>query len=110
MDDIVELKNRFDSFNMLEMISSMPRQLEEGISIGKNADLMGLETETFHTVVLAGMGGSAIAGDLLKSLLISEIQIPFIVQRHYRLPRFVNKRALVICSSYSGNTEETLSA
>jgi glucose/mannose-6-phosphate isomerase len=110
MDNIGELKNRFDSYNMLEMISSMPDQLEEGISIGKKADLMGLESETFHTVALAGMGGSAIAGDLLKSLLISEMQIPFIVQRHYRLPRFVNKRALVICSSYSGNTEETLSA
>jgi glucose/mannose-6-phosphate isomerase len=110
MDNIGELKKRLDSYNMFDMISSMPDQLEEGISIGEKADLKGLESETFHTVVLAGMGGSAIAGDLLKSLLVSEMQVPFIVQRHYRLPRFVNKRALVICSSYSGNTEETLSA
>jgi glucose/mannose-6-phosphate isomerase len=56
------------------------------------------------------MGGSAIAGDLIKSLLISKFQIPFLVQRHYKLPGFVNKNSLVICSSYSGNTEETLSA
>jgi len=110
MDNIVELKNRYDSYDMFRMISSMPDQLKEGLSIGRNAGLMGKESETYHSVVLAGMGGSAIAGDLLKSLLISEMQIPFIVQRYYRLPRFVNKRALVICSSYSGNTEETLSA
>jgi glucose/mannose-6-phosphate isomerase len=71
---------------------------------------MGLETETFGSAVLAGMGGSAIAGDLLKSLFIADIEIPFVVQRHYRMPKFVNKKTLVICSSYSGNTEETLSA
>jgi len=110
MDNIGDLIKQYDSCDMIKMISSMPDQLEEGISIGKSADLMGLETETFHSLILAGMGGSAIAGDLLKSLLISEIQIPFIVQRNYRLPCFVNKKALVICSSYSGNTEETLSA
>lgn len=110
MVDIVQLKNKLDSINMFDMISSMPDQLEEGISIGKKADLKKLETETFHSVVLAGMGGSAIAGDLLRCLLIPQMHIPFIVQRYYRLPRFVNKRALVICSSYSGNTEETLSA
>jgi len=42
--------------------------------------------------------------------LISDIQVPFVIQRHYRIPRFANKKTLVICSSYSGNTEETLSA
>ena len=110
MDDIIELKKRHDTYNMFEMIASIPDQLEEGLSIAENANLTGLESETFNTVVLAGMGGSAIAGDLLKSLMISDIQIPFMVQRNYRLPRFVNKKTLVICSSYSGNTEETLSA
>jgi glucose/mannose-6-phosphate isomerase len=110
MGEIGELRERLDSYNMFDMITSLPDQLEEGISIVGKANLMGLESEIFSSVVLAGMGGSAIAGDLLKSLLIPEIQIPFLVQRNYRLPRFVNKKSLVICSSYSGNTEETLSA
>ncbi|UCE65904.1 MAG: bifunctional phosphoglucose/phosphomannose isomerase [Candidatus Zixiibacteriota bacterium] len=110
MDDIVELIKRFDAYNMFDMIISIPDQLEEGFSIAEKVNLTGLESETFSTVILAGMGGSAIAGDLLKSLMISDIQIPFMVQRNYRLPRFVNKKTLVICSSYSGNTEETLSA
>lgn len=110
MDEISELKKRYDTYNMYDMIASMPDHLEEGISIAENADLKGLESETFNSVVLAGMGGSAIAGDLIKNLLISNIQIPFIVQRNYKLPGFINKKSLVICSSYSGNTEETLSA
>lgn len=110
MDEISELKKRYDTYNVYDMIVSMPDHLEEGISIAENADLKGLESETFNSVVLAGMGGSAIAGDLIRNLLISDIQIPFTVQRNYRLPGFINKKTLVICSSYSGNTEETLSA
>lgn len=110
MDSILELKKRFDTYDMFGMIGSMPDHLEKGVDIGNRAKLMGLESETFGSAVLAGMGGSAIAGDLLKSMFISDIEIPFIVQRHYRMPKFVGKRTLVICSSYSGNTEETLSA
>jgi glucose/mannose-6-phosphate isomerase len=110
MDKINELVERYDSHKMLEMLISFPDQLEKGSSLVIDVNLAGMESETFTSVVLAGMGGSAISGDLLKSLLISDIQIPFIVQRYYRLPRFVNRKTLVICSSYSGNTEETLSA
>ena len=110
MVNINELKKQHDTKDMYRMISSMPDHLIEGVSIGKNADLKGLEKETFYSVVIAGMGGSAIAGDLLKSYLFEEIKIPFAVQRNYRLPGYVNKKTLMICSSYSGNTEETLSA
>lgn len=60
-------------------------------------------------IVICGMGGSAIAGDYLISLLKSEIKIPVLVNRDYYLPSFCNKSTLVICVSYSGNTEETLS-
>jgi glucose/mannose-6-phosphate isomerase len=60
-------------------------------------------------IVICGMGGSAIAGDYLTSLLKPEIKIPIIVNRDYNLPAFCNDSTLVICVSYSGNTEETLS-
>ncbi len=60
-------------------------------------------------IVICGMGGSAIAGDYLSSLLKSDIKIPILVNRDYYLPAFCNKSTLVICVSYSGNTEETLS-
>jgi glucose/mannose-6-phosphate isomerase len=110
MDDIAGLIERLDTQGMLGNIIAMADHLEEGVSIGQNVELREIESETFNAVVLSGMGGSAIAGDIVRSYLSGKIQIPFLVQRHYRLPEFVNRKTLVICSSYSGNTEETLSA
>ena len=60
-------------------------------------------------IVLAGMGGSALAGLIAKKWLESEISQPFEIIRDYNLPKSVSKNTLVIASSYSGNTEETLS-
>jgi glucose/mannose-6-phosphate isomerase len=110
MPDIIALKETLDKSDMYSLIKAMPFNLEEGLALGQSADLMGLERETFHSVVVAGMGGSAIAGDIVRSYLYRSLQIPFAVCRYYRLPGYVNRRALVICSSYSGNTEETLTA
>ncbi|OGC94328.1 MAG: bifunctional phosphoglucose/phosphomannose isomerase [candidate division Zixibacteria bacterium RBG_16_53_22] len=110
MDDIMQLKMALDSRDMYGMIAGMPDHLEEGLAIGRSVDLRNLEAETFHSVLVAGMGGSAIAGDIAKSYLLDQLDIPLWVCRHYDMPEFVNKRTLVIASSYSGNTEETLSA
>jgi len=110
MDDIRQLKAALDSHDMYGMIAGMPDHLEEGMAIGRAVDLRHLEEETFHSVLVAGMGGSAIAGDIAKSYLLDQLDIPLWVYRHYNMPEFVNKRTLVIASSYSGNTEETLSA
>lgn len=110
MDDIISLKNRLDSSDMFGKISALPENLLKGMELAKNANLGVLETQTFHSLVIAGMGGSAIGGEIAASYLAGEMPIPIVVQRHYQLPGFVNKRSLVICSSYSGNTEEALSA
>ena len=56
------------------------------------------------------MGGSAIGGDVVIEIVKNDIDIPIQVIREYNLPNWVNKDTVVICSSYSGNTEETLSA
>jgi glucose/mannose-6-phosphate isomerase len=61
-------------------------------------------------VVIAGMGGSAIGGDIARRLAMTESKVPVHVHRDYGLPAFVDGNTLVIVSSYSGNTEETLSA
>ena len=60
-------------------------------------------------VVVAGMGGSALAAILAKTWLKEELTVPFEVVRTYDLPAYVDYNTLVIASSYSGNTEETLS-
>lgn len=59
-------------------------------------------------VIVAGMGGSALAAALAKAWLKSDIKIPFEVVRSYTLPAYVGPNTLVIVSSYSGNTEETV--
>ncbi len=61
-------------------------------------------------VVVLGMGGSAIGGDLVSSLVVPEAKLPVLVLRDYDLPAFVDDKTLVIASSYSGMTEETLSS
>ncbi len=61
-----------------------------------------------NKAVILGMGGSAIGGDLISSLAVSEAKLPILVYRDYNLPSFVDNQTLVIASSYSGNTEETL--
>jgi glucose/mannose-6-phosphate isomerase len=64
---------------------------------------------TPKTIIICGMGGSAISGDYLYYLLKEELSIPVLVNRDYNLPLFVSETTLVICVSYSGNTEETIS-
>lgn len=67
-----------------------------------------LQTIPIHDVVLAGMGGSALAADIMK--VCPALNIPFEVTRDYKLPRYVGSNTLFVASSYSGNTEETISA
>ena len=98
-----------DTSNMYSLVKKFPEQVEEAISIGK-ATTARVSGRTIQNIVLCGLGGSAIGGDLLKSYLARELKVPFLVNRHYTLPGFVGKNSLVIISSYSGNTEETLSA
>ena len=63
-----------------------------------------------NKIVVAGMGGSALAALLVKVWLKDVLSIPFEIVRTYDLPEYVGSDTLVIASSYSGNTEETLSA
>ncbi|MFQ3597472.1 MAG: bifunctional phosphoglucose/phosphomannose isomerase [Chloroherpetonaceae bacterium] len=62
------------------------------------------------SIVVTGLGGSAIGGDLVRTYVSGECAVPILVNRNYTLPAFVDASTLVVISSYSGNTEETLSA
>ena len=98
-----------DPQNMLGHILNLPRQLEDGWGAAAAIDLPP-SFRAIDRVVIAGMGGSAIGGSLLASLMAPVSLIPIIVVRDYDLPAFANgTNTLVIASSYSGDTEETLS-
>jgi glucose/mannose-6-phosphate isomerase len=99
-----------DKHKMYQNIVGFPNQIRQGLVIGATAKLRALEAGRFSNIVLAGMGGSAIGGDLVKSLVRREIDIPFEIHRNYGLPTYVGPNSLIICSSYSGATEETLTA
>lgn len=98
-----------DRSGMLQHLYGFPEQMEEAWKLAGEASLQ-TEGKVFDHVVVTGLGGSAIGGDLLRTLLADEIRVPILVNRNYMLPEFVSERTLVIASSYSGNTEETLAA
>lgn len=97
-----------DPDNMLARIKELPAQCRQAWQAVMDFKLPH-DYSDIDKVVILGMGGSAIGGDLVKSLALSEAKIPIIVHRDYGLPSFVDERTLVVASSYSGNTEETLS-
>ena len=94
-----------DSQNMLQVIKDFPKQCREALSLPKGTSVSG----EISNIVVTGMGGSAIGGDLLK-IYLSNTNIPVYVNRDYKVPSFVDENSLVFAVSYSGNTEETLSA
>jgi glucose/mannose-6-phosphate isomerase len=98
-----------DPAEMFRCVADVPLQVEEALRIGAQAPIA-LNADGINSIVLTGMGGSAIAGDLLRSYLAEELRIPFLVNRSYSLPGLVDRNTLVIVSSYSGNTEETMAA
>lgn len=99
----------YDKSNMFDVLAGFAAQVEEAYSIGKNANPPP-ELGSVNKIIVTGLGGSAIGGDLLRSYLNYEIKIPIFVNRNYYLPAFADENTLVIASSYSGNTEETISA
>jgi len=100
---------RIDPTAMYSWLSDFPGQVEQAVRIGTQSPLT-LNTKGVKSIVVTGMGGSAIGGDLVRSYLSSELKVPFSVSRSYALPAYVNRHTLVVVSSYSGDTEETLSS
>lgn len=103
--DNLELIKELDTENMIQHINDLPDQLAGAWNLGLNLPLP--KFDNFNHIVIAGMGGSAIGGDLVSAYARRFSHIPITVLRDYKLPNWSN--TLVICSSHSGNTEETLS-
>ena len=106
--DNVSAYPRFDKLGMLEHLHAFPEQCQKAWEKVQRFELPHLHTRISNVVIL-GMGGSAIGGDMARRLALPESKSPVWVHRDYGLPAFVDDNTLVIASSYSGNTEETLS-
>ena len=112
-----ELVAKFDKSNQIAILlewSDLIKEAKEQCLKFSIPDKIQWKNKTIEyiqpdNVIICGMGASAIAGDYLTSLFRDELKIPVITDRKYQLPNFVNEKTLVVCISYSGNTEETLS-
>jgi glucose/mannose-6-phosphate isomerase len=101
---------QLDPEGMADRIAEMGPQMEEAAQLADAFPHPGREYAQARSIVILGMGGSAIGGDLVRSLMDYEAAVPVVVSRDYRPPGFVGPNTLVIASSYSGSTEETLAA
>src|SRR4030042_467817 len=107
--DDAKVHKKLDPSGMRERIRELPQQCLKAWQQARDFKLPANYSRV-NKVVILGMGGSAIGGDLLSSLASLEGKIPITVSRDYTMPAFVDDKTLLIASSYSGMTEETLSA
>lgn len=107
---MVDLATSTDNYQkVFQSVQQFPDQIEQMWSELKNISF----PEQYHdirNVVICGMGGSALGGRVIRALMQSQVNIPIEVCTEFVTPSYVSSNTLVITSSYSGNTEETLSA
>lgn len=111
LDDL-DLIHKLDAQNMLGEIDNLPAQLEKAWELGMKQPCEGSEpSQGFSRVLISGMGGSAIGADLVSAYVAPVCRVPVVVHRDYGLPAWARgPETLVIASSHSGNTEETLNS
>jgi glucose/mannose-6-phosphate isomerase len=107
--DNPQVYKQYDPQDMLTHIHNVPELCRQAWQMATSFALPP-DYSRINKVVVLGMGGSAIGGDLVASLVAAEANLPIFIQRSYDLPAFVDDETLIIASSYSGMTEETLSA
>jgi glucose/mannose-6-phosphate isomerase len=126
--NIIDLDRDFselDQGKMIELLEEFPQKMRDALRLGEEFSIPtnfllahtlnsvstpDSTTQSFKNIVVLGMGGSAIGGDLLSDYLADELSIPIVVIRNYDIPKFIDENSLVFAVSYSGNTEETISA
>jgi len=96
-----------DKSNMVGALEDFPSQIDKGFNeLATHIKLDG----DYSKIVIVGMGGSALPGDIAKIALADMLDIPILVYKSYELPRYIDSKTLLFVISYSGNTEEALSA
>ncbi|MGH9267662.1 MAG: bifunctional phosphoglucose/phosphomannose isomerase, partial [Acidimicrobiales bacterium] len=102
MTDVV---TGLDSQGMFAAAAALPEQVVEAMTVARGLD--GLpDRRSVENVVVLGMGGSGIAGDVLAATAGPFMSVPVVVVKSYELPAFVGDGSLVFAVSFSGDTEE----
>jgi len=98
-----------DQSDVLSSVESLSDQIVDALSQVANI-VVPADYNNIKNVVVSGMGGSVLGSYVIKNLFKSELKVPLEIVSHYTLPEYVDQNTLVLLSSYSGTTEETLSA
>lgn len=98
---------QYQKFQVAKTIAWLAKQIEESW-LGVGSLKLPKNYRQPQNIIISGMGGSNLASELIRSVYGQKIKSPFILVRNYHLPQFVNNRSLVIISSYSGQTQESL--
>lgn len=103
------MTERLDTLDMWGLTAGLPEQLEHAMK--ESSDIDGLPAhDDIENVVVLGMGGSGIAGDIVREIAGPFMPVPVVVHKGYQIPNFIGEGSLVFAMSFSGNTEETLDA
>lgn len=105
--DNLDVMRKIDKNNMLQFCTDAAKHYTEAV---KNAEKIKIDYPSPENIIVAGMGGSGIGGELLKDYTRDKAAVPMEVSKNYQLPAYANQKTLVLLVSYSGDTEETLSA
>ena len=107
LDSIDDIK-ALDKSNVLGSINELSNQVNDAYIEASKVQIPE-SYKDIQNIVMCGMGGSGLGARVIESVYANEIKLPLIRVNDYNLPGFVNEKSLVICSSYSGETEETIS-
>jgi glucose/mannose-6-phosphate isomerase len=106
----VTLPDVIDTLGMYEAIRSLPEQVERAAATASEVDGPFPSHDAIENVVVLGVGGSGIAGDIVREIAGPFMPVPVVVHKGYGIPNFIGDNTLVFVISFSGNTEETLEA
>jgi glucose/mannose-6-phosphate isomerase len=110
LDELEEIRN-IDQDNIIEIFLNFPENIEQALDLARGTALDdSIQSSSISNIVITGIGGSAIGGDILNAWLMDQLDVPIMVNRDYTIPGFANANTLLIGVSYSGNTQETLTA
>lgn len=110
MSDKFEKNLHFDKQNQLEIVDLWVDNFKEGFNIATKVQIEEMNIKSIKNIIICGMGGSGISGRFLEDIFSTSSNLPAKVINNYVLPEYVSNETLVVAISYSGNTEETLSA
>lgn len=100
------MKRNVDPSNMFRMIADYPQQFGKGFDLTIKTEIQA----PVERIIVTGMGGSALAGDLVNCAFEEELKYPLLISRNYQISYPLDSKSLVVVISFSGNTEETISS